>query len=470
MSVATDVRPISIELQSHVTAAIAATRERGSAMLLTYAEPLPPTLDPVDFLAASSACLGDGVLWSAPDSVTTFAGAGVAHEIRADGPGRFRSAISALRDLRQRIIGTSAASRFPVLGGFAFSDHLDDSPPWRGFPAARLLVPSVLLQVEGSAALLRVTRQVNGSETEAELAAELADLLERGREWARADSVQIASSRELVGHSVPDQQAWQSSVATAVSIIQQGTIDKVVLAREERVLAGAPIPATAALRRLGESDPAATLFAMQSGGAWFIGASPERLVRLDRGRVDVSCLAGSITIGESPEDQQRLAEQLLASAKDREEHEIVVRSTMVALKEVCEDVSRLPNTPHVVTARSVQHLESPVSAVLPRSGHVLDLVARLHPTPAVGGFPRERALAVMRELEDIERGWYAGPIGWTDLEGSGDFAVAIRSALISENSASLYAGCGIVAGSDPADEFAETRLKLKPMLDALGAR
>jgi isochorismate synthase EntC len=123
-----------------------------------------------------------------------------------------------------------------------------------------------------------------------------------------------------------------------------------------------------------------------------------------------------------------------------------------------------------VPARSVQHLESGLTGTLPSAGHVLDLVERLHPTPAVGGYPRDRALSIMRELEETERGWYAGPIGWIDLEGSGEFAVAIRSALIAGAAASLYAGCGIVAGSRPSEEFIETRLKLEPMLAALGAR
>ncbi len=116
----------------------------------------------------------------------------------------------------------------------------------------------------------------------------------------------------------------------------------------------------------------------------------------------------------------------------------------------------------------MQHLETPVAAWLPRAGRVLDLVERLHPTPAVGGFPREQALTAIRELETFDRGWYAGPFGWTDLAGEGDFAVAIRSALLDGHSASLFAGGGIMADSDPAAEWEETCLKLRPMLSALG--
>ena len=130
---------------------------------------------------------------------------------------------------------------------------------------------------------------------------------------------------------------------------------------------------------------------------------------------------------------------------------------------------RLPGTPRVAMARSVQHLETPVSGRLSTAGHVVDVVERLHPTPAVGGYPRDRALALIRELERFDRGWYAGPFGWIDIDGSGEFAVAIRSGLVSGCRASVFAGCGIVAGSVPAEEFAESRLKMRPMLAALGA-
>jgi menaquinone-specific isochorismate synthase len=252
-------------------------------------------------------------------------------------------------------------------------------------------------------------------------------------------------------------------------MIRRQTVDKIVLAREERLHADGPFSPVSTLARLRRVDSAVTLFAIQAGSSWFIGATPERLVRLQNGRVDVTCLAGSISIGDGEAEQSRLAARLLASEKDREEHEIVVRSTASALVEVCENVTRLPGTPYVVPARSIQHLETPLTAVMSNDGTILDLVKRLHPTPAVGGYPRHRALQIIREIEQIDRGWYAGPFGWIDLDGSGEFAVAIRSAILSGSMASLFAGCGIVAASVPADEYEETCLKLRPMLSALGA-
>jgi menaquinone-specific isochorismate synthase len=317
--------------------------------------------------------------------------------------------------------------------------------------------------------LLRVTVEVEPGSSPSDVEQHIDDLFERARSWVQAPiSIDKAPSNVRV-ELLPSRASWESSVATAVALIRQGALDKVVLAREERLLAGSLFSPVSTLARLRGFDSEAMLFAMQSGGSWFLGASPERLVRLRDKRVDVTCLAGSIGIGHDQEERHRLADLLLGSEKDLQEHEIVVRSTMSALSEVCEDVTRLPGTPRVATARAVQHLETPVSARMAEAGSVLDLVERLHPTPAVGGYPANRALSVMRELEEIDRGWYAGPFGWTDLDGSGEFAVAIRSALLLGRMASLFAGSGIVADSVPAAEFEETCLKLRPMLSALGA-
>jgi isochorismate synthase len=208
---------------------------------------------------------------------------------------------------------------------------------------------------------------------------------------------------------------------------------------------------------------------MESAGHWFLGATPERLVRVADGSVDISCLAGSIGVGNSEEERLALALRLLASEKDRKEHEFVVRGAVEALQGVADSPRRAPGSPHVVAARSVQHLESTITARTSGAAGVLDLVERLHPTPAVGGYPRDPALEAISEMESIDRGWYAGPFGWSGLDGSGEFSVAIRSALIAGATASVYAGSGIVAGSVPEAEFAETELKMRPMLAALGA-
>ena len=449
-------------------AAVQVAREHGEPALLSHVESLPYGPDPLAFLAHASAALGGGLLWAQPAARVALAGAGAAVAIRGSGESRFGAVSAAVSRLGQRLVHSGAESRFPLIGGFAFADAQEPSPLWRDFPDALLVAPEILLHIDDRTAVARVTLTVEPRASVPAVARQVQDRLEHARAWAAAPLLMPRGGNLVTSHSIPDRPVWESSVATAVSQIRSGLLDKVVLAREERLLADSPFSAVDTLIRLRGQDPTATLFAIQAGASWFVGATPERLVRLADGRVDVTCLAGSIGIGESAMEREALAAQLLASEKDRLEHEIVVQSTMTALLEICDEVTRLPGTPRVVAARSVQHLETPLQARLARAGTVLDLVERLHPTPAVGGSPRGAALALLRELEEIERGWYAGPIGWTDLDGRGEFAVAIRSALLTGSRASLFAGCVIVAGSQPAAEFAETRLKLQPMISALG--
>jgi menaquinone-specific isochorismate synthase len=448
--------------------AVAHARQLGRPALYSRVERLPIAPDAIAFLDAGSAVLGSGTLWEQPGAGLGFAGAGSAWETHATGPGRFGQVSAAVRDLQVRVVRDDDAV-FPCIGGFAFGVQGDGAYIWSDFPNARLVVPQVLIQHDGEDALLRVTVEVGPRSVPAEIEQEMLDLVTCARDWSRARRPIDANQTNVRIEPCPSRRSWESSVATAVALIRQRVLDKVVLAREERLLAEGRFSPFSTLSRLRHFDSAATIFAMQSGGAWFLGASPERLVRLDDNRVDVTCLAGSIRIGRDEDERRRLADRLLASEKDREEHEIVVRSTMSALAEVCEVVTRLPGTPRVAAARSVQHLETPVSAELCETDGVLDLVERLHPTPAVGGFPAESALSIMRELEKIDRGWYAGPFGWTDLDGSGEFVVAIRSALLSGCMASVFAGSGIMADSVPAAEYEETCLKLRPMLTALGA-
>ena len=437
--------------------------------LLSHVEYLSYTPDPVAFLSASADVLGTGTLWVQPREGIAFAGAGSAFAAHGAGLGRFGHVSAATRDLQQSLVRADEDAPFPCIGGFAFAETAQRANSWRDFSDAMMIVPEVLLQVQGEEALIRITVQVEPGSSPSCVERRLRNLLQRAHDWASAPLTVLPHQANVRRQSGPSRDVWESSVGTAVAIIRQGTLDKVVLAREERLLADRPFSPFSALARLRRVDSSATLFAIQSGSSWFIGATPERLVRLQNGRVDVTCLAGSIGVGASEGEQGRLAAQLLASEKNHEEHEIVVRSTMNALSEVCENVVRLPGTPRVITARAVQHLETPLTAVMPDAGTILDLVERLHPTPAVGGYPRDRALSMIRELEEIDRGWYAGPFGWVDLHGSGEFAVAIRSAVLSGTTASLFAGCGIVAASVPADEYEETCLKLRPMLSALGA-
>jgi isochorismate synthase len=261
---------------------------------------------------------------------------------------------------------------------------------------------------------------------------------------------------------------WEALVEDAARACRNGALEKVVLARAVRARArGKPFDPAVVLERLRDAYPNAYVFAVARGPRCFLGATPERLVRLRDGAVDASCLAGSAPRGETPEEDARLGAALLASAKDRAEHAVVVRSVGAALEGVCREV-RAPDVPRLLRLRNVQHLYTPVEGRVAGPTCVLDLVQHLHPTPAVGGYPRERALRFIHDREGLDRGWYAGPVGWLDRRGDGEFAIALRSALLHGAEATLFAGCGIMAQSRGSDEYAETCLKLRPMLNALG--
>jgi isochorismate synthase len=245
-------------------------------------------------------------------------------------------------------------------------------------------------------------------------------------------------------------------------------LEKVVTARAVEWRPDALPRVADTLRRLERHHAECMVFAVARGGRTFLGASPERLVKVDGRIVRVTSLAGSTARGGDAAGDADAATALLDSAKDREEHDIVVRALTAGLAELCDAVSA-PAVPALLTLRDVHHLYTPITAHRHDDVEILQLVERLHPSPAVGGAPRQDALAFIREHEKWDRGWYASPVGWLDAGGDGEFAVALRSALVDEagGSATLFAGCGIVSESVPEDEFMESELKLRAMRNAL---
>jgi isochorismate synthase len=224
------------------------------------------------------------------------------------------------------------------------------------------------------------------------------------------------------------------------------------------------------LASLREIYPDCVVIAHRLGSCLFVSATPERLVSLDGFRVRTAAVAGSAPRGRSANEEDRLSQALLASAKERHEHEVVKKAIVGSLREVCGDLVGA-DVPRLLRLEGIQHLETSLEGeLLPEVREeidLLDLVDRLHPTPAVGGAPRAAALDWIERFEDLERGWYAGPMGWMDARGRGEFRVALRSALIRGGRARLFAGAGIVAGSIPERELIETRWKLRALLAPL---
>ena len=256
---------------------------------------------------------------------------------------------------------------------------------------------------------------------------------------------------------------WERAVHAAVDRIRAGAVTKVVLARQVEVVANRPIVVPTVLRRLRELYPSCTTFLVDG----FLGASPEVLVARSGTAVRSRPLGGTRPRSGDPAADADQAARLLASDKDRREHAVIVRAVAAGLGSVCGDLD-VPDVPAIVQLRNVLHLGTSLSGqLLEPAPTVLELARLLHPTPAVGGFPAAEALALIAELEPNDRGRYAGPVGWVDRHGDGEMVLGIRSAAIDGNQASMWAGVGVVDGSETADELAETQFKLQALLAAI---
>ena len=256
---------------------------------------------------------------------------------------------------------------------------------------------------------------------------------------------------------------WCETIQQAVETVRSGRLRKVVLAREVAVTANAPIPVPTVLRRLQALYPACRVFSVDG----FVGASPELLVARHGDEVVAHPMAGTVARSGEPEADARLAAGMLASHKQREEHALAVEAVADALRPFCTALD-VPEEPSVVSFRNVSHLGTRIVGRLRTPApSALHLAAALHPTPAVAGTPTDEALAYIAEVEKLDRGRYAGPVGWVDGAGDGEWAVGIRSAEIAGNRARLFAGVGVVAESDPDAELLETQLKLQALLAAL---
>jgi menaquinone-specific isochorismate synthase len=263
------------------------------------------------------------------------------------------------------------------------------------------------------------------------------------------------------------EEKWRTQVAAAIKSINDGALEKVVLARDLTATSTSAIDARQLLKRLEIEYPSTWLFLVDG----LVGATPELLVRLSKSLVTSRVLAGTIRKTGDEDRDLTLAASLAKSSKDLEEHEYAVRSVADALAPFCSSTN-VPDSPFVLHLSNVMHLATDVTGVLNDSAKPTDiftLISELHPSAAVCGTPTKKASELITELEQMNRGRYAGPVGWIDIHGDGEIAIALRCGQISQDKLKIqiYAGCGVVAGSDPEKEFAESQAKLMPMRTAL---
>jgi menaquinone-specific isochorismate synthase len=386
-------------------------------------------------------------------------GLGAAAVVEASGEDRFARVAQECRRLARgaRFDRIGPPGSGPVfMGGFAFSPSGGFGPEWGPFSPGMMVLPEISLARLGDRATLTVTAVGDPGPA----LNRLADLQPASMPLIDPDP---AVAPRVVSEAPPEH--FEEAVRRATERIGEGELEKIVLARIVRVHASRPHDPAALFGALRQVFPSCYTFCVGTPEGAFVGASPELLVRRDGARAQTVALAGTTRRSADPAVDDHLGEQLLTSPKNRAEQAIVARRIERALGPVSVWVT-VADRPVLVKVHNVQHLGTPIRAQLAEPVPALELAGRLHPTPAVGAEPASAA-ALIPALEGIDRGWYAGTVGWTDLEEDGEFCVAIRCALLRDEVAHLFAGNGIVADSDPAEELAETEAKLQALLPLL---
>ena len=374
------------------------------------------------------------------------------------------AALEAIDRARERLRLLASLAPDPSLvryvGGIAFDPRDRARDDWPEGIAARFVLPRILVREAGG----RADVMVMGTPP-AEANALLARL-------GKAAGEPCAPPAPIPMRRIADPESrdrWTSAVRAVLSAIGSGEVRKVVLARDIVLEAEDPIDAWEVLRLVDRRDPHGLRFCLRfSGESAFVGATPERLVSQRASAIACDCLAGTSVRGVTPQEEARNAAALLASEKDGREHRIVLEEILEAIAPHVEGLES-PATPRILALAEVQHLWSPIRARLREGTGIGALVASLHPTAAVGGSPRHRAMDLIRDLEGRPRGWYAGLVGWIGTDAS-DFAVAIRSGIVRGRRMTAFGGAGIVRGSDPAAEWDETARKAASFIHLFAER
>lgn len=458
-----------LEHCSGVERAAALARQQRQAVLISRTLRID-AVDPLDFFAAGTDSYGGerGVL-ADPGEMLTLVGVGVCDriDVQTSSRSRFTTVEKEWNRRLERLVteGPFIKGAGPLLmGGFAFDPEQPGSNTWKTHLSASFVLPKYLLTVRKDGCWLTANRWIAPDENETEIARiweqEQAELLQRASQSLRDKGPATWEVEEVAP------QRWKETVRQSAADIRAGILRKVVLARELRLKAAHPFVPEAVLSQLRREQTNNYLFAMERGNSCFVGATPERLVKRDGDQLLSACMASTIRRSEDPDEDRQLKEQLMQDAKNREEHAAVVSMIRAVFQRECESVE-IPDAPTLYTVRNMHHLFTPVTGYTRSDTTLLSMVGHLHPTPAMGGFPQADATAMIREREGMDRGWFAGPVGWIDRNGDGEFVVAIRSGVLRDKCAFLFAGCGIVGDSDPESEYEETKIKFQPMLSAL---
>ncbi len=439
--------------------------------LISYCLPAP-NISAAAFLQHATG--QERVFWQSSRDQSIFAGFGIAVQIMAWGAGRFQEIKRKMKSIFSDAVQLNeqtylAQPRF--FGGFAFRDDFAPDNAWAAFHPAHFVLPHYQLVKQAGHTWLIINALVTDDDDLSDVHLQLHEaLLTRLGQLSAANTVRSEHVPDPSLYSVNfplNYERWRRNVEEIVAKINNSNLEKMVLSRVCELRAADRIDVTRALAYLNEHYVDCTRFLFEPRPYHaFYGATPELLVDVKGRQLQTMALAGSIRRGEDHSEDIAMARQLMDAAKDRHEHQLVVDSIRRRLEPFAGQLG-IPRQPDILTLSYIHHLITPVNGQLNEELGVLPLLEILHPTPALGGSPRELALDFIRDVEPVPRGWYAGPIGWINSQMDGQFVVGIRSAIAQDRRVWLYAGAGIVAESDPRKEWLETSLKFKPMFAAL---
>jgi salicylate biosynthesis isochorismate synthase/menaquinone-specific isochorismate synthase len=461
-------------LAGRLKLAVKRSRRSGGQTLASISVTLATDVDPSAVVCASRRPGEPWFTFEQPErGKAALAGLGQVATLQARGRARFATVAERWRALSASAVcdpaGEAEGGGPVAVGGFAFAPEGGGSPHWEGFEPASLTVPEIAMTRRHGSGGRQVRLTLAACASADDLPEDLLARLER-----RVAELQTAplplldpapTGRFQVASGMPPEH-YEGAVARAVQLIRSGELQKIVLAREVQVHAPGEYDPAAVFGVLRAEFPSCFVLCIGRGKATLVAASPELLVRREGQRVSTLALAGSTRRSADPAVDDHLGERLLRDASYREEHAIVARRIERILRPHSIWVAAAPE-PELVRIANIQHLATPIRAQLARPIEALELAGLMHPTPAVGGEPLRRAAPLIPALEGLDRGWYSGPVGWTDGAGDGEFCVALRCALLRGSVARCFAGNGIVRDSDPAAELAETEIKLQALLPLL---
>ncbi|GAB5408413.1 MAG: isochorismate synthase MenF [Balneolaceae bacterium] len=414
--------------------------------------------------------------WEKPIDEFSIAAAGEFERISSKGESRFKDSSSKGKEILNRVhhlVGVKHQNAVVHLfGGFSFFDE-NQSSAWHSYQSSSFTLPEWMIIREGNSCILtfliKIDERSSFEKSYERILFRLSELehITSAEQYSLNPEIDPEFKLNVPGSDSKEYLKWIETIHKAKDAIQEGEFEKVVLARQLRIELNKKIKDTHILNRLRFQYPDCYSFLIrQDSESSFIGSTPERLASFNSKFVLTEGLAGSISRGKTASEDAILEYNLLHSNKDLHEHDIVLEAIEENLEHYSDDV-RHPKVPLVKKLSNVQHLYTPITAKIRDGVSRTEVLKTLHPTPAVGGFPRENAVAFIQEHENFNRGWYASPIGWINAHGNGEFIVAIRSGLIKNDEVRFFAGCGIVEDSNPEKEWEETNLKFIPMLTAL---